>query len=136
MEAELLERIKKFEGYRRYAYRCSLDHLTIGYGTMIEDGGHGIPEFVAELLLRDYLETIQTRLKAHDWFNALNEPRQHCILEMAYQMGVEGVLAFKMMIQSLKDKDWEGARTNALDSLWAKQTPARAKDVADRLAVG
>ena len=43
----------------------------------------------AELLLRDYLQTIG-RLKVHDWYNDLSTPRQR-ILEMAYQMGVEGV---------------------------------------------
>jgi len=136
MENELVERLKRFEGYKRFAYKCSLDHLTIGYGTVIEEGGHGLPEYVAEILLQDYLKTIQTRLQVHEWFNELNTARQHCILEMAYQMGVEGVLDFRNMIGSLKAQDWEGARSHALDSLWAKQTPARAQDVADRLAAG
>lgn len=136
MENELVERLKRFEGYKRFAYKCSLDHLTIGYGTVIEEGGHGLPEYVAEILLQDYLKTIQTRLQVHEWFNELNTARQHCILEMAYQMGVEGVLDFRNMIGSLKAQDWEEARSHALDSLWAKQTPARAQDVADRLAAG
>ncbi len=135
-DPELLARVKQFEGYRRHAYRCSLGHLTIGYGTMIEEGGHGVPSFVAELLLRDYLQTIETRLKVHDWFGKLNTARQHCILEMAYQMGVEGVLGFENMIEALKRGDWMQAETEALDSLWAKQTPARARDVAERLKLG
>ncbi|HAL41656.1 MAG TPA: hypothetical protein DCP57_04355 [Gammaproteobacteria bacterium] len=135
-DPELLERVKRFEGYRRHAYRCSLGHLTIGYGTMIEEGGHGVPAFIAELLLRDYLQTIETRLKAHDWFGELSTPRQYCILEMAYQMGVEGVLGFENMIEALKRGDWIQAEAEALDSLWAKQTPARARDVAERLRLG
>lgn len=135
-DPELLARVKQFEGYRRHAYRCSLGHLTIGYGTMIEEGGHGVPSFVAELLLRDYLQTIETRLKVHDWFGELSTPRQHCILEMAYQMGVEGVLGFENMIEALKGGDWIKAEAEALQSLWARQTPARAKDVAARLNAG
>ena len=135
-DPELLDRLKAFEGYRRHAYHCSLDHLTIGYGTMIEEGGHGVPEYIAELLLRDYLQTIETRLKAHDWYSALDTARQHCILEMAYQMGVEGVLGFRNMIAALERGDYAEAANQALDSLWAKQTPNRARDVAERLAAG
>jgi lysozyme len=135
-DPDLLARVKQFEGYRRHAYRCSLGHLTIGYGTMIEEGGHGVPSYIAELLLRDYLQTIETRLKAHDWFGELSTPRQHCILEMAYQMGVEGVLGFENMIEAIKRSDWVQAEAEALDSLWAKQTPARARDVAERLRQG
>ena len=132
----LLDRLKKFEGYRRHVYSCSLGHLTIGYGTMIEEGGHGVPEYIAELLLRDYLQTIESRMRAHEWFCELNQARQHCILEMAYQMGVEGVLGFQMMIAALQRGDYLEAGAQALDSLWAKQTPARANDVAERLASG
>lgn len=135
-DPELLARIKKFEGFRRHAYKCSLDYLTIGYGTMIEEGGHGVPEYIAELLLRDYLQTIEARLRVHEWFTGLNDARQQCIMEMAYQMGVEGVLAFRNMIGSLEKGDFLEAGEHALDSKWAEQTPARARDVSDRLARG
>ena len=133
---ELLDRLKAFEGYRQFAYRCSLGHLTIGFGTMIEEGGHGVPEYIAELLLRDYLQTIDTRLRVHAWFTGLDEARQQCILEMAYQMGVEGVQGFSKMIAALQVGDYPRAAGEALDSLWAKQTPARARDVAQRLEGG
>ena len=136
MESGLLDRIKAFEGYRRYAYNCCLGHLTIGYVTMIAEGGHGVAEYVGEIRLQDYLTTIQSGLKVYDWFTDLDTPRQHCILEMAYQMGVEGVLAFRNMIQSIERKDWQSAGVHALDSLWAKQTPVRARDVAERLVQG
>lgn len=135
-DPELLERLKKFEGYRRHAYHCSLGHLTIGFGTMIEEGGHGVPEYIAELLLRDYLQTIDTRLRVHSWYCDLDTARQHCILEMAYQMGVEGVLGFRNMIAAIQKGDFIEAAAQALDSLWARQTPARANDVAERLAAG
>lgn len=135
-DPELLARIKEHEGYRRFCYECTMGGITVGYGTLIEAGGHGIPEYIAELLLRDYLQTIESRLKAHGWFMRLNEARQHCIMEMAYQMGVEGVLGFQNMIAALERGDWESCETEALDSRWAKQTPARAGDVASRLRAG
>ena len=51
MGLDLVDRIKKHEGYRRFVYQCTMDKQTIGYGTMIEEGGHGVPEHIAELLL-------------------------------------------------------------------------------------
>lgn len=136
MDLELLERLKAFEGYRRYAYECTAGRLTIGYGTMIEDGGHGVPEFIAELLLRDYIQTLETRFKSQGWYRALDDRRQAAVLEMGYQLGYDGVLGFRRMIAAIKDSDWDGVLAEAMDSKWARQTPRRAADVAHRLAYG
>ena len=136
MSENLIDRLKAHEGYRRFAYECSEGRLTIGYGTMIENGGHGIPEPIAEALLTDYVNVIYAQMSAHRWFTDLNQARQECIVEMCYQLGVEGVSEFKNMISSLKAEIWLGAAEHALDSLWARQTPARAAEVARRLAAG
>ena len=40
------------------------------------------------------------------------------LIEMAYQLGVNGVLNFKRMIESLKARDFEHAATEMLDSKW------------------
>ena len=40
-------------------------------------------------------------------------------------------MKFKKMIANMIDKDWKGAATEMLDSLWAKQTPNRANRLAD-----
>jgi lysozyme len=49
---------------------------------------------------------------------------------MAYQLGVEGVAKFVLMLTALERGDRETAAVNALASEWAKQTPDRAKRVA------
>lgn len=132
----LVERLKAFEGFRRYVYECSEGRLTIGYGTMIEEGGHGIPEYIADLLLRDCLRTLKTRFEAQRWYKALDDQRQSAILEMGYQMGFEGVLGFRRMIEAIEQSDWPRAKAEALDSRWATQTPGRAADVAERICRG
>ena len=76
------------------------------------------------------------KMYAKTWFTDLNQARQDCIVEMCYQLGITGVSGFKNMISRLQAKDWEGASKEALDSAWAKQTPARAAEVAERLAQG
>lgn len=49
---------------------------------------------------------------------------------LGYQVGSSGVMRFRRMVSALKRKDYVQAATEALDSLWARQTPARAKRVA------
>jgi lysozyme len=136
MSQGLIDRLKRFEGFRRYAYECSEGKLTIGYGTMIERGGHGVPERIAELLLIDYAEQLTKRFDELEWFQSLDQTRREAVIEMAYQMGYDGVLGFKRMIAAIKAEDWGRVHKEALDSRWAKQTPARAGDVAERLAYG
>lgn len=135
-DPDLIERLKAFEGYRRFAYECTQGKLTIGYGTVIENGGHGIPEYIAELLIRDYLQTLVTRFEALPWYRMLDDHRQQAVVEMGYQMGFEGVLGFRKMISAIEESDWSRVEAEALDSQWARQTPARASDVGGRLAYG
>ena len=49
---------------------------------------------------------------------------------MAEQLGPAGVLGFHDMLEALASEDWDGAATAALDSQWARETPARAKHAA------
>ena len=44
-----------------------------------------------------------------------------------------GVLGFHDMLAALERGDWPAARAAALDSDWARETPARARRVADAL---
>jgi len=49
---------------------------------------------------------------------------------MAYQLGSSGVMRFRRMVSEIKQGHYRAAADEALDSLWAKQTSARAKRVA------
>ena len=66
-------------------------------------------------------------------FNDLPSDVKEIILEMTYQLGVTGVLKFKKMWKALEQNDYEEASAQMLDSLWAKQTPARAIRLAERM---
>jgi len=57
-------------------------------------------------------------------------PTRLPVAEMVYQMGLSGVKKFDEMLSAI---DPETIREKALDSRWARQTPARAEAVARRL---
>lgn len=67
-------------------------------------------------------------------YEHLSPVRQRAILNMAFQLGVDGVLKFRRMIAALDRGDYARAAIEALDSKWAKEdTPQRAARVAKSL---
>ena len=58
---------------------------------------------------------------------------QDVVTEMCYQLGVGGFSKFKKTISYLQNKQFNDASEEMLDSLWAKQTPNRAKELSKRV---
>ena len=52
---------------------------------------------------------------------------------MVFQLGIGGVGKFKNMWSALDREDYGEASFQMLDSLWAKQTPARAGKLAGKM---
>lgn len=119
----LKENIKKSEGFVGTAYKDSLGIDTIGYGTRLP-----LSEKEAEMILESRLNFFKDVLLAKKPVIAtLTEERQEVLYEMAYQMGVNGVLNFKKMWQAIDNSDFFIASLEMLNSKWARQTPQRAK---------
>jgi lysozyme len=72
-----------------------------------------------------------------DFWPKLNEVRQDVIVEMAFQMSLQKVLAFHDLLQAIRDERWTAAKEAGLDSKWAKaDSPKRAKELMDRFERG
>ena len=129
---DLLNDLKREEGWRSKPYRDHLGFLTIGYGFLIDERKDvELPQSVGDL----WLEHVATEkwLEIRDrfpWLAAQPEDVQRAIAQMAYQLGVNGVARFRNMLDSLESGDRQAAAEHALDSTWAKQTPERASRVA------
>lgn len=138
MMQNAVEIIKMEEGYRAHSYRDHLGKITIGIGFMIdpdEPGNIPIPENVSDLWMLDILRRRKVELDLKiSWWKDLSEDRQVALMNMAYQLGVSGLMKFKNMLKALQEGRYDDASTEALDSRWAKQTPLRARRVAKILA--
>jgi len=122
---KLIEKIETEEGYSERMYKCPADYWTIGAGINLETTA--IPKEVADLWLKIIVESRISVLKHYEWFNSLNDARQIVIADMAYQMGVGGLLKFQKMIQAILEADYSLAAKEMLDSKWAREdSPARA----------
>lgn len=67
----------------------------------------------------------------------LNSPRRACLINMAFQMGLEGLMKFENTIRFAESGDYEQCANEMLDSKWArKDTPARAAEIAMQMRTG
>lgn len=125
----LIESIKHHEGFRGNVYQDTLGFDTVGYGTKMP-----IDEAEATLLLRHRLDKMIIDISSKQpIFNSLPNQQQEVILEMCYQLGVNGVLNFKKMWRALELNDYSRASHEMLDSKWYQQTPQRAFSLAKRM---
>ena len=63
-------------------------------------------------------------------FSTVAGPCQRVVLEMSYQIGVEGLLGFKDLLHACATGNREAAAQAVLASQLAKQTPSRVADYA------
>ena len=76
---------------------------------------------------------LQRILIAFPWFKDVNDKAKGVIVNMCYQLGLSGFSKFKKTIYLLETEQYEDASVEMLDSLWAKQTPNRAKELSETL---
>ncbi len=70
------------------------------------------------------------------WVANLDQVRRDALTDMAFQMGVGKLVGFHKMLADVQAGDWSSASAEGLNSVWALQTPNRAKAVMRRLATG
>ncbi len=132
--AKLKARVKQSEGWRAKVYTCPAGKLTIGYGFNVEDTE--LPKEVAELWLTMILaETEQSLLNSKNGyiFKELSPERKGVLIDMAYNLGLTGVLRFKKMWAALCASDYTEAARQMLDSKWADQVGQRAYHLAETM---
>ncbi len=129
-KVRLKEDLKRDEGFVPYAYTDSLGYLTIGYGTLIDKRGGGLPEDICDELLTRHIEENIIKLNNQlPWLKKHPENVQRAVANMSYQLGISGLLKFKTTLRLIEQKRYNEAADNALLSLWARQTPERATRV-------
>ena len=134
-DERLLASLRHHEGKRLRAYKDTEGKLTIGYGHNLD--ANGIPEWVAEALLDSQLYRYAfdtTRVVPS--FHQLTDARQEVLVEMVFNMGVNGLAGFKRTLGYIEAQDWDKASTEMLDSVWATQVGTRAKRLSRKFQAG
>lgn len=131
----LVEQLIRHEGIRLKAYKDSVGKLTIGIGRNIDDTGISLEEAMM-LLENDISRTIDGLKERLPWFGSLDRARQNVLVNMAFNMGIHGLLGFKRMLAAVKTGYYEAAAAEMLQSAWAGQVGGRAVELANTMRNG
>ena len=134
----IVQQLKNEEGVKNHAYQDSLGYWTIGVGRLIDErkGGLLYPDEIDYLLTNDIRRKTDGLNDALPWFHLLDEPRQAVLIQMAFQMGVKGLLAFSTTLSHVRVGRYAEAAVAMLESVWARQTPERAARLSKQMETG
>lgn len=135
------------EGRRRFAYDDATGrmlhrgdqlrgHLTVGVGWNLS--AHGLPDLVIDLLLDiavDRAVKAVAELLGPE-HAPLSEARQRALVNMAFNLGGEGLGKFQRMLTAAKAGRWEDAARAARASQWFLQVRGRAERIVKMLERG
>ena len=129
------------EGFRAFPYLCSNDVLTIGIGFNIDEkkggGGLSLEECLVILDMRMAKIEVELAERLGCTYKHLDVVRQGVLDEMAYQLGVDGLIAFKKTMTFITLGDYPNAAEEMLDSKWAKyDSPGRAAELSEIFETG
>ena len=135
MSNQLINQLKRHEGVKLKPYKCSAGKLTIGVGKNIEDNGITLEE--AEYLLQnDIAEAKSQLLNSFPWMSTLNDARISAMINFTFNVGIGTVKKFKNALEHLKNREFDEAATEMLNSRWSEQVGARSKEIADQIRTG
>ena len=136
---KLLESVKKHEGFSKTVYLDSLSKRTVGYGHLcVEDkwvDGWEYSQVELEKVLEKDLKYAINQGEGMCRDLKISDDAKFLIIEMIFQLGSAGVQKFRKMWEALKEDppNYFEAHVQMLDSRWAKQTPARATEMAEQM---
>ena len=132
---KLEEQLINDEGFSAKPYHCTAGKLTIGYGRNIEDVG--ISRNEALFLLQEDIKKVRLALHQNlPFFKNLNDGRQNALINMGFNLGVNGLLQFKNTLALMSSGKYEEASKNVLLSKWATQVGARALRISKQIRDG
>jgi nucleoid-associated protein YgaU len=155
--------LKAHEGKKDYGYLDSEGHPTIGHGHKFVWGAQGDKNLnavtgnqpsdyfdqatgkptelkltatqIQKILELDMADAVKGAHYAVPFIDDLDPKAAEILVEMAFQMGGDGLKGFEDMITALSQdpRKYDIAADEILESLMATQTPGRAQDYADRM---
>lgn len=137
MIVPVVEQLMRDEGFREHTYEDTEGHLTIGYGINLDT--EAIPQDIAELWLTRKISEIEYQLLPlvfNNNYAMTFNPRGAVLTNMAYNLGVKGLLGFTKMLAAFAAGDYDTAAVEMLDSKWAKQVGDRATRLAEQMRTG
>lgn len=135
---QLTKELRRDEGVVPFAYQDHLGYWTIGVGRLIDKRkGGGLSDAEIDFLLSNDIDRFEKQLiDALPWYGRLDDVRQRVLVNMAFNLGIAGLLGFKNTLAMVERGDYAGAAKGMLNSKWAAQVGERAKRLATMMETG
>jgi lysozyme len=119
----LLAHLVVDEGCVLHAYTDHLGYLTIGVGRLIDKRrGGGITHTEALYLLGNDIDRFEAGvLLRFPWVSMLDDVRQCAVMNLAFNLGLDGLAKFANTLSAIQQGDWSAAARGLKNSLWFKQ---------------
>ena len=132
---DIFEQLKRDEDIKLKPYKDTVGKLTIGIGRNLDDVG--ISEAEANYLLGNDVAKATSGIRQNlPWADDLNDARMGVLINMAFNMGVSGLLKFPGMLGKLQRKLYDEAAAEMIDSAWYHQVGDRAKRLVTQMQTG
>jgi lysozyme len=131
----LEEQLIRDEALRLKPYKDSVGKLTIGVGRNLDDVG--ISQQEAMDLLANDIDNASAQLRTRlPWTISLDEVRRAALVNMAFNLGIGGLMQFHHFLAALEAGNYKLAASEMLESLWAKQVGPRAHRLSIQIETG
>lgn len=159
----LIKQLSDHEGFKKTPYLDSVGIWTVGIGRNLKrlltpDEEFKIFGKVCKYNYEKLVATLKTKVLTTDqveylfvndlddhisrlysdlpWVSELDEPRQAVLINMAFNLGNNGLLAFKNTLNLIKDGKYDAAGAAMLNSKWAEQVKRRAVELSAQMTSG
>jgi lysozyme len=133
--ATLQNELIRDEGLKLKPYRDTVGKLTVGCGRNLDDVG--ITETEAKYLMANDIVSVCAGLdRALPWWRAIADARQRALVNIAFNVGVHGLLGYRKMLEAMQAGDFKTAAAECLDSDAARDLPNRYHRIANLIEEG
>jgi lysozyme len=138
----IIDQLKRDEGFRANVYEDTVGKHTIGYGHNLDanplpDLEFPITEVQATQILGADVERISTFLQRElPWVVSLDDARHGVLQNMSFNMGVKGLLQFHSMLEYTKQGLYKLSASEMIASRWYNEVGDRAKRLVEQMQTG
>lgn len=137
----LIAELRRDEGVRHSPYKDTLGIDTVGVGHNLK--AHPLcliyPLTDAEvdhILATDLVDVFAGLYEHLPWWEDLTQARQRVLVNMAFNMGIAGLMTFKNTLAAIQNAHYQIAADGMLKSKWAGQVGQRANRLAKMMVEG
>lgn len=126
--------LTRHEGRRQIAYKDSVGIWTVGVGHNLQTP---ISDDAIDVILADDLRNVEAALDSYlPWWRSEGWPRQLALVDLCFNLGINGLLQFRNTLAAWEKHDYEGAARGLMDSKWYGQVGKRGPAVVQMVRGG